>query len=163
MNETSDHSSSEVIPQVAIASSVSDPRIDYEPISADGSRRIVDSRGLIPIDIRNLTSIPKYTSENETSDSDVSSSKVDIRTLKVKKSPSYARSKLRPGQYTKMDLTITTRKMVTPANAVPLISMRRGEMLRDTLATGVSSLIHLRGNVIRLVFDFLGEERKVLC
>lgn len=160
--ESSDqHSSGDDGPKVA--TSFEDPRILYDPVSADGSRRIVDSRSLIPIDVRNLTSLPRFPTPHE----DVCSSSEEIqgRDFRPKRSPSYknaAKSKLRPGQYTKMDLTITTRKMVTPANAIPLISMRRGEMLRDSLATGVSSLVHLRGNVIRRVFDFLGEERKCL-
>jgi len=146
-----------------VATSFEDPRLLYDPVSADGSRRIVDSRSLIPIDVRDLINLPRFPTLHE----DVCSSSEENqgRDVRLKRSPSYktaAQTRLRPGQYTKMDLTVTTRKMVTPANAIPLISMRRGEMLRDSLATGVSSLVHLRGNVIRRVFDFLGEERKCL-
>ena len=68
----------------------------------------------------------------------------------------------RPGAYSRMALAVTTRQMVTPARDVPLLSTRRGQALRDVLATGVSSLVHLRGNVLKRVFDFLGEQREIL-
>ena len=45
---------------------------------------------------------------------------------------------------------------------MPLVSLRRGEALRDVFATGVSSLVQLRGEVLRRVFDFLGEPRRIL-
>ena len=154
-------------PRVALSAPIfDDPRNHYDPVSADGFRRIIDSRGLVPINLRNLTTLPKPNSDTSIPSQGIAFNTTNQRDEILKAVPSYksaTRIKSRPGQYTKMDLAITTRKMVTPANAIPLISMRRGEMLRDALTTGASSLVHLRGNVIRLVFEFLGEERSVLC
>jgi len=125
------------------SSSESETPASALPAMADGGRRILSSAGLVAADLSALSAHSP----------DVNSRRGDAA----------RRPRRRPGAYTKTDLAVTSRKMATPAGAIPLISQRRGQALRDALAAGgAASLASLRGNVLRKVFLFLEERREIL-
>lgn len=78
----------------------------------------------------------------------------------LQRSPNlYIRS---PGLYSKTELSRASKKMLTPAARISFTSQRKSQGLRDAVSMPVHSLLHLRKNVINLVFEFLGERRVVL-